>query len=264
MVLALALASYSLGNVVFLEPFHVIPVTLASWYGSKKTGILLALNSAVLLTALKAPSVQYEWIIWVSYGLPMAIGLSTLAILVTNFRGVHQVESEAADTDYLTGLKNARGFYGKMANELLRASRYEHRFSLVYLDIDNFKAINDSLGHAEGDRLLVAVANCLARSLRATDTIARLGGDEFACLLPETEPDEAKTAVLKCRTALDDYMNLRAWPVSFSVGLVTFAAVPNSINEAMRVADELMYTVKHGKKNDIAFEVWRGKSRQSA
>jgi len=185
MVLALSVFSALFGKTVFLELFYVFPITIASWYGSRKSGVVLALISTLLLLSINAFHIGINAIALFNYGLPCAVSLSVLAILITNFRDVHRVESNAADTDDLTNTYNSRGFYVELANELVRSSRYEHIFSLAYIDIDNFKFVNDSRGHPAGDQLLIEVAESLKESLRATDTIARLGGDEFACLLPE-------------------------------------------------------------------------------
>lgn len=111
-----------------------------------------------------------------------------------------------------------------------------------------------------GDTLLVEVANCLKSQLRKSDTVARLGGDEYACLLPETEQDSAKKAFLKVSNFLQQRMNEKDWPVSFSIGLVTFEKTPEDIKEAMKVADDLMYSVKNKEKNNIAYRVWYGKT----
>lgn len=165
----------------------------------------------------------------------------------------------AADTDKLTDILNSRGFYTELTNELLRSVRYRHPFSLAYIDVDNFKSINDSKGHAEGDKLLIEVAQCLKVSLRITDSVARLGGDEFACLFPETGQKASKSAFAKASKALDRRMKCYHWPVSFSVGLVTFERIPTDIKEAMRIADDLMYTVKNADKNNISYQVWHGK-----
>ncbi len=239
-----------------LELFYILPITLASWYGSRKAGILLALIATALLIAIRIFHTHWNTLVFLSYGLPCAIGFVTLAVLISNFRDAHREESEAADTDTLTNIGNARSFYVDLANELLRSSRYEHTFSLAYLDIDNFKLVNDSRGHAEGDKLLIEVANSLKEALRETDVVARLGGDEFACLLPEAHQAEAKAAFKKASDLLKQRMASRLWPVTFSVGVVTFETMPVDIKEAMKVADELMYSVKHSEKNNISYQVW--------
>lgn len=260
LVVLLTVAEVAFGDVVAFEPFYTLPITLTSWYGSRKSGVLLALLSAVALVASKSVanhepiSLQWYLIECLSY----AIAFVSLAILVTNFRNVHRVEAIAADTDNLTGIYNSRGFYAELANELIRSIRYNHVFSLAYLDIDDFKYVNDTMGHFEGDKLLVEVANCLKSNLRKTDIAARIGGDEFACLFPETEQEEAKTAFAKAGEILRKRMKERGWPVGFSVGLVTFETIPNDIKEALKAADELMYSVKNGEKNNVAYKVWHG------
>lgn len=257
-IVVLSILSALVGHRVFLEPFFILPITLASWYGSRKSGAVLALSSALLMTLIKVLQSNATWDIWIFYGFPCATAFVALAIIVTNFHNVHRVESEAADTDYLTKINNTRGFYVELANEMVRASRYEHIFSLVYIDIDHFKQINDSLGHAEGDRLLIQVAQCLKESFRATDIVSRLGGDEFACLLPETSQAQAKQAIKTTRQSLGRRMEDHKWSVSFSIGVVTFEKMPADIKEAVKIADELMYTVKAKRKNNVAFQVWRG------
>lgn len=264
LLMALILSGFvvAFGEVFYFEPFYVLPITLASWYGSNKAGLMLALFTVLVLVLVKGLVFQgdldIETIFY--YGLPHAISYSGLAILVTNFRSVHKVETTAADIDSLTSINNPRSFYAKLANELVRSYRYKHIFSLAYIDIDDFKSINDSQGHSEGDRLLIEVANCLKSSLRETDMVARLGGDEFAVLLPETEQKEAKIVFSNVIHLLQERMKKYDWSVSFSAGLVTFDTLPGDIKEAIKITDDLMYSVKNREKNNIAFKIWHGKT----
>ena len=250
------------GNIVFFVPFYAIPITLASWYGSRKTGILLTLFSALTLTMAKIIAVQSSMSVplYLFNSLSFLLAYLGLAFIVTNFRDIHRIEVNAADTDDLTGISNSRSFYVELANELIRSHRYGHVFSLAYLDIDDFKHVNDSQGHLEGDRLLIEVAKCLKISLRKTDTAARLGGDEFACLFPETNQAKANIAFNNVSEMLRKRMKEHGWDVTFSAGLVTFETIPDDVKEALSAADELMYSVKNGEKNNIALRVWQGKS----
>jgi diguanylate cyclase (GGDEF)-like protein len=250
------------GNIVFFVPFYAIPITLASWYGSRKTGILLTLFSALTLTTAKIIAVQSSMSVPLDLfdSLSFLLAYLGVAFIVTNFRDLHRIEVNAADTDDLTGISNSRSFYVELANELIRSHRYGHVFSLAYLDIDDFKHVNDSQGHLEGDRLLIEVAKCLKISLRKTDTAARLGGDEFACLFPETNQENANIAFENVSDMLKKHIKEHGWDVTFSAGLVTFETIPDDIKEALNAADELMYSVKNGKKNNIALRVWHGKS----
>jgi diguanylate cyclase (GGDEF)-like protein len=262
MVLLLTGLIVIFGNIVFFVPFYAIPITLASWYGSRKTGILLTLFSALTLTTAKIIAVQSSMSVPLDLfdSLSFLLAYLGVAFIVTNFRDLHRIEVNAADTDDLTGISNSRSFYVELANELIRSHRYGHVFSLAYLDIDDFKHVNDSQGHLEGDRLLIEVAKCLKISLRKTDTAARLGGDEFACLFPETNQENANIAFENVSDMLKKHMKEHGWDVTFSAGLVTFETIPDDIKEALNAADELMYSVKNGEKNNIALRVWHGKS----
>ena len=162
---------------------------------------------------------------------------------------------EMARLDFLTGLKNRRAFYELGETEVLRARRYGRPLSLAYIDLDNFKAINDNLGHEEGDRLLVTVAGIIREQLRATDIIARLGGDEFAVLLPETGEAAARNVLEKLRAALLRAAQDRLWPVTFSIGTVVCEQPPPHFENLVRDADQVMYAVKRKGKDSLTLEV---------
>jgi diguanylate cyclase (GGDEF)-like protein/PAS domain S-box-containing protein len=172
-------------------------------------------------------------------------------------------ERELARTDVLTRLSNRRAFYEAAENERQRSLRHGHPLTLAYVDVDNFKKVNDTLGHATGDELLVTVADGLRQHLRASDTVGRLGGDEFAILLPETTAQGAESVVRKLSEVLLQEMKSRHWPVSFSIGVATFLHNPPSLDEMIRSADELMYTVKRDGKNKIAVVLIGGSAHES-
>ena len=255
--LVIVAVAFFTAKFIYLEPFLVIPIVFASWYGSNRAGVFLALISSVVL------ALSREWFGGSGFslasiifdGVSHFIAYSILAILITNFRSVHRVEAVAADTDNLTGLHNPRSFYVELENELLRSKRFKRIFSLAYIDVDNFKNINDSLGHLVGDELLVEVANCLKASLRATDTVSRMGGDEFVCLLPETGARDVKILLSKVEKHLSERMSSHSWPVGFSVGVVTFETLPTDAKRAISIADDLMYSVKKDNKNNTIYKV---------
>jgi diguanylate cyclase (GGDEF)-like protein/PAS domain S-box-containing protein len=173
-----------------------------------------------------------------------------------------QREKELARTDSLTGLANRRAFSEAAEMERARAARYGRPVTLAYVDLDNFKHVNDTLGHSVGDELLAAVARVLRENLRFTDTAGRLGGDEFAILLPETNANAAESALQKLRQILLRTMKARKWPVTFSIGAATFLDNATSVEEMVRFADELMYTVKKTGKNKIIVVIIGGSSRE--
>jgi diguanylate cyclase (GGDEF)-like protein len=134
--------------------------------------------------------------------------------------------------------------------EIRRSRRYNDPFTVIYLDIDNFKTVNDTQGHSEGDRLLRQVASTLTTAVREIDTVARLGGDEFGLLLPESDGDAAVTVATKISAGLKAQVE-QHWPVTFSIGMVTYLTAPESADEMIRVADKLMYEVKESGKDEL-------------
>jgi diguanylate cyclase (GGDEF)-like protein len=160
-------------------------------------------------------------------------------------------EAKLAGTDALTGLPNSRGFGEALLLEHARARRYRRPFTLAYIDLDDFKGVNDSLGHAAGDRLLRDVAQALHAGVRRTDVVGRLGGDEFAALLPETDSRGAAPVLTKLRDAVVQAMAKGGWPVGTSIGAITFTEPPETPDEALSAADNLMYEAKRSGKNRV-------------
>src|SRR5262249_16605305 len=160
-----------------------------------------------------------------------------------------QAEKQKARFDFLTGIPNRRTFYEALVSESHRSRRYDRPLTLAYIDVDNFKSVNDLFGHGQGDEVLRHVADTLQANIRRTDMAARLGGDEFAILLPETDTHSADTVVSKIRECLEQAIALRSWPISFSIGVVTFEKPLQTAEEMVNKADELMYEVKRQGKN---------------
>src|SRR3954451_21444159 len=140
------------------------------------------------------------------------------AVALANARMSHELE-ELASRDHLTGLLNLREFHEALTRELERCKRYGGRFSIVLFDLNGFKAINDSRGHAEGDRVLKEAGDAFARTCRSSDLAFRVGGDEFAYILPESDADAADSAAGRARTALaampeelDCCYGITVWP----------------------------------------------------
>ncbi len=164
-------------------------------------------------------------------------------------------ERNLSRVDFLTGIGNRRAYYEAVEREANRSRRYRRPFTLVYLDVDNFKTINDDRGHEEGDRLLRTVAAKLKKVTRETDTVARLGGDEFAILLCESDVEAAGLAAKNIEGSLMKVMQQHGWDVSFSIGARTFREPSDSVDHMVKLADELMYEVKKNGKNAVASRV---------
>lgn len=161
-------------------------------------------------------------------------------------------------TDFLTGALNSRAFYNLVENEHRQTKRYGRPLTLAYIGIDNFKAVNSRFGHTVGDTLLRKVARTMMRYLRATDRVARLGGDEYTILLPETDQDAARVVIPKICDHLRDLMEDHRWPVTLSVGVVTFFSAPKAPRDMIRAAERLMRTVKKAGKNNTRYASYHG------
>lgn len=159
--------------------------------------------------------------------------------------------------DALTGLANRDLFNHELEKTLAEARRRESSFALLYLDLDGFKAVNDTLGHGAGDELLTGVARRLRGILRKSETAARLGGDEFAVLLARADLDEAETVALRILQVLEAPFELRAGPTSIrvSIGIAVSGRDDQNPEQVLRRADLAMYLAKsRGKDRYEVFE----------
>jgi diguanylate cyclase (GGDEF)-like protein len=233
----------------------LLPVSVTAWFVNRNSAFGLSVLSAFIWTIsnqLAGESYSHPGIIY--WNSVVRLGFfSIVSLLLTYLRQAVQKERELSRTDFLTGITNSRAFYELTSSELLRAKRYQHPITVAYMDVDNFKQINDQLGHSVGDLLLKTIAETMSKNLRRTDIMARLGGDEFVVLLPETTEKAAKIAITKLRTSLSQTMEKNRWGVTFSIGTITFYAYPSSTDELLQQVDELMYTVKTNGKNNVKF-----------
>ena len=246
------LLDYETGKELSFSVFYLLPISYFAWFTTTQAGFAAATLSAAILLALNfdarlvARPAEYINI------------LSDLTLflimtwLVSQVRTLYQREREASRVDFLTELPNWRAFYEAVTAEKTRARRYERPLSIAYLDLDDFKRINDSFGHQTGDTLLQLVGKIMRNNLRETDLAARLGGDEFAILLPETAAEQAEIAMDKLRRELLRQLEENGFQMTFSMGLVTFLKPPDSAEDMIKHADRLMYSVKTTGKNRIA------------
>ena len=256
----LGILDYVTGNELTLSLFYLIPIALVTWVINRKTGLFMSVISGLTLLGAEIAAGQ-------TYSHPIFYLLNTLVrtsfyvvvvYLVAELQKSRKEEQLAARTDFVTGAVNARYFNELLQMEISRIRRYPHPITLVYVDVDNFKLVNDLFGHKIGDDVLRCIASELKSQLRVTDTVARLGGDEFVMLLPSTRQPEARFVVSKVYSNLIEKMRQKNWPVTFSMGAVTCEFSPYSAEQLVNMADELMYEVKNSTKNDIRFRTWIG------
>ena len=173
--------------------FYVLPIALSTWLTGRRLGLAASLVSALVWSVTDAASGHHysqPWLpVWNTF--IRLVFFVIITLLLSAIRKAMQRESELARTDYLTGAVNSRFFYDFVQKEIDRLQRYQHPFTLAYIDLDNFKLVNDQFGHAIGDQALRRVVSLATKHLRKTDVVARLGGDELTFLLPETDREAA-------------------------------------------------------------------------
>jgi diguanylate cyclase (GGDEF)-like protein len=258
MVVLFGLLDYLTGNEIVFTLFYFIPIVLVTLAVNQRFGIFLSFLSALTLLVAEIAAGQ-------SYSHPMYYLLNTLirtvfySFVVYLVAALHRSQKEerlAARTDFVTGAVNARYFNELLQMEVERIRRYPHPITVVYIDIDNFKLVNDLFGHKMGDEVLRCIVSELKSQLRSTDCIARLGGDEFALLLPSARQVDAEVAISKVHNHLRAEMRRRNLPVTFSMGAVTCVVPPYSAEQIINMADELMYEVKNSTKDRVRFSTW--------
>ena len=158
--------------------------------------------------------------------------------------------SELATTDALTGLNNRRSFDHSLELQIAMVERSKTPLSLLMLDVDHFKRINDNFGHEAGDKVLVAIAQMLTGCARLTDVVARVGGEEFAVILPNTGADGAREVAERMRTAVA-HANWLARPATISIGVATLQADEAACDLYAR-ADAALYQAKAAGRNRVA------------
>lgn len=162
---------------------------------------------------------------------------------------------QLSETDPLCHVPNRRKFLAVAETEIARHRRYKRKFSVLLLDIDHFKRVNDTYGHDAGDRVLVAVAGIVQDRVRVSDMVARIGGEEFALLLPETDlqgalvvAESVRTAIAAARIDLSDGQTIS---VTVSIGIGSLAGEVASITDMLRSADEALYRAKETGRNRV-------------
>jgi diguanylate cyclase (GGDEF)-like protein len=164
-------------------------------------------------------------------------------------------EARLARIDTLTGIMNRRALFEAATRFLELAQSHGHHTTVIYIDVDDFKQVNDRVGHHVGDQLLTTIAAALRQGIRTSDLVSRRGGDEFVLLLPETGYEGAQACVASIKNRLSRIRAKHGWPITFSMGVATFLKPPASIEETIKVADELLYRAKMGGKNEVVHEI---------
>lgn len=236
-----------------LSIFYLFPVSLLTWFVGKKTGYVASGFSAIAWFFINSTYSYTENSIFVNSwnAVVMFLFLFIVSCLLIELRKAKEREKESARIDPTTGLANKRLFFELARLEVKKVNRYRHPVTVVYMDVDDFRNINDNWGRHVGDKLLRTVAETIKNSIRETDIIARIGGDDFVILLPGSGYEPANIVIGRLQKALLSAMEKNEWSATFSIGAATFINPPKSVDDMLQRADHLMYLAKNNGKNQI-------------
>ena len=220
LIILIGILDYVTGSGLEFDFFYLLPLSLITWYSTTKMAIattafvtLVWALANIFLGRIPPIWTRDLWNISVEFVSFLTI-IGLLALLKSEVRKIDELASE----DSLTGLANRRSFYRVAEAEMNRSQRFGSPFSVVYIDIDNFKTINDTQGHNVGDALLRKVATTIREQIRNVDTVARLGGDEFAILFSETDADETKQIIERTQSHLTDLATTHSYVLRKNTG----------------------------------------------
>ena len=255
MIAVVGLTDCLTGPNVSLSIFYLVPAVFAATKG-RRLGTAVAGTAATTgFVADMASQVTPDFAPMVSLwnAIVRLVVLGFVAVLVDALLDSARQERQIARRDHLTGLQNPRAFTDSARAGLRGLVRTGRPLTLAYIDIDRFKTVNDQLGHAAGDAVLVGTARILMSAMRDVDTAARIGGDEFVVLLPETDSAQAQVAMGRIHRLLVEQAAARGWDVGFSIGVVTFTSPPGPIEAMVAEVDRILYEVKQSEKGTIRY-----------
>jgi diguanylate cyclase (GGDEF)-like protein len=235
-----------------LKRFGLTTVVVAITIGSI---VLSAVISAAVHLALGVQMSGLAWAVTLACPAVIAPTMSWWAFdLVLKIEIAHEQLRVQSTIDHLTGLFNRRYFMDRLREEIDRNGRHGTPFAVAFIDIDNFKRINDEHGHLSGDEILQQLTRTCAKQVRNVDTLARIGGEEFALLLPQTTAEDAERLVEQLRAgvaATSAKVGDRLIEITVSIGLTSSGRGPLDVNGILRIADEALYAAKRQGKNRL-------------
>jgi len=265
MTTLIGLLDYLVGEEMDLSVLYVPVVAIVCWLVNLRAAILLSLICSMI------------WLVddWLSPNVPLPasvhywesamrfVSFLILAIVLSHLQKALERESASSRSDALTGLANIRAFVEHAERELAESRRSGAPLTVVFLDCDHFKQVNDQFGHPHGDELLRQMSVVIRESIRETDLAARMGGDEFAILCRNTSEDKAIPFGERLAKRLNQCMREGDWAVTFSIGIATFLTPPESVADLIREADNLMYSVKHASRDGVLHQTINGNGQSN-
>jgi diguanylate cyclase (GGDEF)-like protein len=263
---AVGVLDYRTGPWLSLSILYVMLVLAAAWWLGRGPALLAGLTAGVAWFEAEAfgrrgePRLDLMWN--AGTRLIMLVAMAAMVVRIrTDRRRLSQVNARLGEllsgaehlarTDALTGLPNRRAADETLKRLAAHAGRQVSPLSVVMLDLDHFKQINDIHGHDQGDRALAAVGETLRSTLRASDFAARYGGEEFIVLLPDTDRDAARDVAEKLRLAIQETEVTHVGPLSASFGVAVMPADATEIEQLIRKADRALYSAKADGRNRV-------------
>lgn len=253
---AIGFVDYRVGDQIDLSLFYVPVIAVICWVINFRAAVMFAMLCSLM------------WLVdnWVNADIPLPelaeywesaarfLLFVAFAAVLTHLQSALQREAVLARSDPLTGLANITSFVEQAERATAESRRRGSPLTVIFMDCDNFKAVNDNFGHPQGDALLKQVAESIRGSVRRGDVAARMGGDEFAVLCPGMDETLAQQIAERVKRDLDVRMRAGNWPVTFSIGVATFPIPPVSVADLIRESDNLMYAVKHATRDGLRFK----------
>jgi len=259
-----ALATVAIGGIDYLSgvelrvfPLYYAPVSFIAWYRGRSGALVAsALGALVWVASNWLAGLRFSNPdLWVTNTLVQGLSFAVVGWLIASLRASLIRERGLSRTDPLTALSNRRAFYEDSGRSLALCRRMRRPITIAYVDLDDFKTVNDTLGHEAGDGVLRSIAEQLRAAIRPSDLSARLGGDEFAVVLPEVGPDVAAATLERLRSILARPAAPGQGAVNVSIGGVTFVEAPDTVEQMVQRADAGMYEAKKTGKNRVHLEV---------
>lgn len=256
-MVAIGAIDFFSGVELRVYPLYYAPISYVAWHLGRSAALIAAAISAGLwLGSNLLAGLQFSHqSLWVANTLVQGASFATVGFLIATLKESLTRERGLSRTDPLTSLLNRRAFYEEATRILALCRRKGRPVTLAYIDLDNFKAVNNTLGHQAGDDLLRSVGALLQSSTRPSDLCARLGGDEFAVLLTEADTQGAIVALERLRAQLEKTVAAGTVNVTCSIGALTFVTVPEDMDDMVRQADSRMYSAKAEGKNRLHHEI---------
>lgn len=255
-VLVIGVLDYISGSELRVFPLYYAPISFVAWFQGRKGAIVAAVLSAFSwFTSNYFAGLQFSSaLMWVANTLMQGASFALVGIVIATLRTALLRERGFSRSDPLTSLLNTEAFYQEAERTLALCRRKQRPVTIAYIDLDNFKDINDALGHQAADDLLRKVGKVLRSSLRPSDLTVRLGGDEFGILLPETGPQQAEATLTRIHSLLGHRLAPTAEMTS-SIGAVTFMTPPASVEEMVHQADIRRYAAKNRGRNRVQLDL---------